>query len=31
MAVLVEAISVIVPIAILDSKYPDGRSQYERD
>lgn len=31
MAVLVEAISVVVPIAVLEAKYPGGVAQYERD
>jgi hypothetical protein len=31
MCVLVEAISVVVPIAVLEKKYPRGAAQYERD
>jgi hypothetical protein len=31
MSVLVEAISVIVPITVLEAKYPGGVAQYERD
>ena len=31
MSVLVEAISVIVPLTVLEAKYPGGAAQYERD
>lgn len=31
MSVLVEAISVVVPTAVLEKKYPGGAAQYERD
>ena len=31
MAVLVEAISVIIPLTVLDVKDPGGRAHYERD
>jgi len=31
MCVLVEAISVVVPIVVLERKYPGGAAQYERD
>ena len=31
MSIVIEAISVVVPIAVLESKYPGGAARYESD